>query len=276
MCSLGRKAMKPTLNVSSFSVKVLLTLLSLNLLAPSLAFSADGGPVEVSPSWLKVGTYVEYDVSVNLFTTYGHATLRWECMSLEDNIATLHLSHTASGSQPYVTPISPKSTIIRVLTDTREVIDPNGTVVGKIYLWLPPFMKKGQQIVLEGNPPNETIGTVYWEGGSCVKTCQGYQEVTCFERTKNNKDLFHDVIYDIDTGIMLLSPLPLLVVESLGVQEYFSDVYTIIDTNVNLGPQYLRAAILHGLWDNLPIILLITITITTILLVRRKRKQKPR
>ena len=268
--------MRTTLIPPFFSVLAFLLAFSF----PSLLFTPfahaveDEFPVEVSPPWLEVGAYVEYEVIVDLFTKAGYATLRWECISLEGNVATINVSHTASGAQPYMTPISPRFAVIRILTDTRELIHPNGTVIEKTYLWLPPFMKKDQKVVLEGKPPNETIGTVYWEGGSCCKTCQGYQEVIWMKRMKGNKSLFYSVDYDMNTGILVSGPLPLSIVEALGVQEYIDSVNTIVDTNVDLGPQYLKAAILHALWDNLPIIIIIAVFITALLLLRRRRKQK--
>ncbi len=257
-----------------FSVQGLLLVLSLSsLLVTPFAYAAENDfPVEVSPPWLEVGTYVEYEVDVWTFPKGGKATLRWECVSLEGNVATINVSHTATGYRPYEPPISPGFALIRVLTDTRELIDPNGTVIGKTYLWIPPFMKQGQNITLEGKSPNETIGTVYWEGGSCVKTCQGYQEVTLI-RIQGKPSLD----FDVNTGILIMGDLPLAILEALGAQEYIEGAYTIVDTNVDLGPQFLRAAILHALWDNLPIIIILVIFITVLLLLvrrRRKRRQK--
>jgi hypothetical protein len=238
------------------------------------AYASDEFPVDVPPPWLKVGTYVEYRIDVESFSTgTAEATLRWECIGLDGTVATLNVSHTASASTPYEGHISPRSAIIHILTDTREVIYPNGTVIGKTFLWVPPFLGKDQKVVLEGKPPNQRIGIVTWDGGSCVTTCQGFQEAS-WVHTYNETGFVLPSSFDVNTGILVDGAIPHIVLEVLNAEELILGAHTIIGTNVDLGPQYLPTLILRTIWNNLPIILPIMFVVTAFLLIRRKRKRQ--
>lgn len=259
-----------TKSVSFFSLLSLFLALSLVVVLLQPAYASDEFPVDVPPPWLKVGTYVEYRVYV-WSPNQTEATLRWECIGLDGTVATLNVSHTASASIPYEGHISPGSAIIRVLTDTREAIYPNGTVIGKTFLWLPSFLSKDQKVVLEGKPPNEKVGIVLWDGGSCVTTCQGFQEAVWIH-PYNKTGISND--FDVNTGILVDGPLPSVVTKALNAEGWISEASTVIGTNVDLGPQFLRALILTTIWNNLPIVLPIIFLITAFLLIRRKRKRQ--
>jgi hypothetical protein len=264
--------MRPKPIISFFSFLSLCLALSLIIVLLQSARALEEFPVDVPPPWLKVGTYVEYKVWVTSFPTGTEATLRWECISLDGTVATLNVSHTAASKMPGYSHISPGSATLQVLTDTREALYPNGTVIGKTFLWVPPFLSKDQKVVLEGKPPDEKIGIVYWDGGSCTWTSGGYQE-TNWIRPYNGT--WFSAHFDVNTGILIASsPFPSAVIEALGVKGLIGGAPTIVATNVDLGPQFLRTLILHTIWNNLPIVIPIIFLITAFLLIRRKRKRQ--
>jgi hypothetical protein len=265
--------MTPHTSISLFSVLTFFLVFSLLV---TVVFqpvcSLDEFAVDVPPPWLKVGTYVEYRVDVASFPTETEATLRWECIGLDGTVATLNVSHTASANIPYDGQISPKSAIIRVLTDSRDVVYSNGTVIGKTFLWVPPFLINDQKVVLEGEPPDEKIGEVYSDSGTCTWTCKGYQETMWILPYNGTGFSEH---FDVNTGILVMgAPFPSTVIEALGAEDFILAISTIVATNVDLGPQFLRALILYTIWDNLPIILPITFLIAAFLLIRRRRKRR--
>jgi hypothetical protein len=262
--------MRPKPIISFFSFLSLCLALSLIIVLLQSARALEEFPVDVPPPWLKVGTYVEYRVWVASFPTGTEATLRWECIGLDGTVATLNVSHTATANIPGYSHISPGSAILQVLTDTREALYPNGTVIGKTFLWVPPFLSKDQKVVLEGKPPNEKTGIVYWDSGSCIWTSGGYQE-SMWIRPYNETG--YDADFDVNTGILVMGDVPSAVIEALGAEDLITGASTIVATNVDLGPQFLRALILHTIWNNLPIVLPIIFLITAFLLIRRKRKK---
>ena len=235
----------------------------------SVVHGADEYPLDVSPPWLKVGTYVEYEVTV-LVNGAPKRVLRWECISLEGNVATLNISLPARASYPGFPSISPPSPILRILTDTREVIAENGSVMGKTYLWVPPFMKDNQEFLAEGTESDGIVCTVNSSKDSSVHThCQGFQEVMYIQSVHSWKNM----CFDIDRGILIMGDIPSAVLGALGVGGSIDSASTIHDTNIDLGPVYWRTTILTFLWQNLPWEILIVLFATTLLLYRRRRRK---
>jgi hypothetical protein len=262
--------------VSPFSFLSLFLALSLVLVVFQPACGLDELPIDAPPPWLRVGTYVEYRVDVASFPTGTQATLRWECIDLDGTVATLNVSHTATANIPYEAQISPGSAIIKVLTDSRDVVYSNGTVIGKTFLWVPPFLINDQKVVLEGEPPDEKIGVVDSDSGTCTWTCEGYQEIMLIRWGETGYNVTGgSILFDVNTGILVMgAPFPSAVIDALGAEDFITGASTIVATNVDLGPQFLRAFILFTIWNNLPIILPIIIFVTAFLLIRRKRKRQ--
>jgi hypothetical protein len=238
-------------------------------------------PVEAPPPWLKVGTYVEYDCIALTEEGEGHFVFRWECIALSGINATLNITVTGH-------PAGNISVIVNIVTNTRELLSSNGTVLGKAGLWLPPNLKKGDRIVVSGKPPSERIAEVIDSGGSSTLTCQGYQELCQIaEVTGTKMNITHfDVggFYDVDTGLHIryayvgfIVPSGVFIVPS-GVLEYGEEcngIEFLRATNVDLGPRYLRTEILTFLWVNLPIIVPSIVFISVlVIMVRKRRKRK--
>jgi len=265
--------MNPKSNLHFFLFfTLILDLAGLPLL--SVVHGADEYPLDVSPPWLKVGTYVEYEVCVLVMGT-PKSILRWECISLEGNVATLNISHNARGSYPGSPSISPRSAILRILTDTREVIAENGSVMGKTYLWVPPFMKEGQELLAEGTETDGIVCIVNSSCGSSTLThCQGYQEVMYIQSVQYGK---LGMLCDVDRGIFIGWDIPSAVLDALGARNSIGSAFTIHDTNIDLGPVYLRTTIMMFLYQNFLWVVLIALFATTLLLYRRrKRKHRAR
>jgi hypothetical protein len=74
--------------------------------------------------------------------------------------------------------------------------------------------------------------------------------------------------------VYFYAAIPHIVLEVLNAEEWILGARTIIGTNVDLGPQFLRALLLTTIWNNLPIILPIIFVVTAFLLIRRKRKRQ--
>jgi hypothetical protein len=234
--------------------------------------SSDEYPPDVSPPWLKVGTFVEYEVFVYFVSDDSKSTLRWECMSLEDNIAVLNVSTQASATFPGSTPVTPHSALMRIKTDTREVMAENGSSLGKTYLWVPPFMKQDQEFWAEGTETNAIICTVISYGSTSIETqCQGFQEVMSISC---EEPWYLDFCCDIDRGIFAMGDIPPPLIRSLGIGEYVDTASTIHDTNIDLGPVYLKSTVLTFLWRNLLWEILIILFAATLLLYRRRRRRR--
>jgi hypothetical protein len=241
-------------------------------------------PVEAPPSWLKVGTYVEYEGGMPLEVVFLNGTemggkkekfiFRWECLAMSSQVATLNLTLDV----PLRLHISK---IINITTNTREILYPNGTVMGKACLWLPPNPKTGDLIVVSGKSPNQVTAEVRTSGGSAHLTCQGYQEcywahnVTMKREGNFDRMLVHVVAdFDLDTGLLVAGYIGYTTtVNYLGLCE-MGLIRLLRATNVDLGPRYLRTEVLTFLWNTLPIWLPATIFIIALVVMIRKRRKR--
>jgi len=229
----------------------------------SAAFSYDF-PVEVPPPWLKVGTYVEYDCIVH---TYGEKSFvfRWECITAKGLVATLNIT-------AYELP-GRTSAIVDIVTNTRDLLDSNGTLLGKAGLWLPPNLKVGDKVIVSGKPPNEVVAEVTQSGGGSSITCQGFQEICQFFAIQH-KFMF-DGLFDLDTGLIVAGPdLDFIMPHSVLGLSGTSWIEFLRATNVDLGPRYWRTEILTFLWNTLPIWLPSIIFITALVVIIRKRRKR--
>jgi len=228
---------------------------------------------EVPPAWLKVGTYAEYRCALSdvnfwrLEKAGAESRFGWECINLSDHVATLNF--TLFGFFRNGTTIFQKNTIGYIDVNTRNLICSNGTVVGKTALWLPPYMKKGQKVVVYGKAPDEGVAECFFSGGVSARTCQGYQE--SYLITTHGLGITGG--FDMDTGLCQdLSGS----YGHLGFDE-MTLLFELTATNVDLGPRYLRTEILEFLLRTVPITVpIIIITLIAVILYRKRRKRKKR
>jgi hypothetical protein len=249
-------------------------------IASSLPVFSYDFPVEAPPPWLRVGTYVEYDGMAYTFGMRGYEgpfVFRWECIALSGINATLNLTVTGH-------PAGNISVIVNIVTNTRDLLSPNGTMLGKAGLWLPPNLKKGDRIVVSGKPPSEVVAEVWESGGGSTLTCQGYQELYCIMDTADRFGF--DGYYDVDTGLpipggsddpleFILPSTVLELSEKIG-EESSSPLRFLKATNVDLGPRYLRTEILTFLWNTLPIWVPAIVFISVLVIMVRKRRKRRR
>jgi hypothetical protein len=234
--------------------------------------SSDEVVAEVPPAWLKVGTYAEYKCALSNVTFWrlekagAESRFRWECVNLSDHVATLNFTLFSFFKNGTI--IFEKETIGYVDVGTRDLLYPNGTVIGKTALWLPPYMKLDEKVVVCGKAPNESIAECFFSGGISVHTCQGYQEGylarTAIHGTSGG--------FDMDTGLCQDGIFGYLGYLGFGEVDL---LFELTATNVDLGPRYLRTEILMFLFTTMPITIpTIIITLIAVILYRRRRKHK--
>jgi len=240
----------------------------LSLFCHGAGASSDEVVAEVPPAWLKVGTYAEYRCPLFFWSLKeAEGRFRWECINLSNHVATLNFTLFSLFKDSAT--ISEKETIGYIDVSTRDLLYPNGTIIGKTALWLPPYMKLGEKVVVCGEAPNESIAECFFSGGISTHTCQGYQESylarTAIHGTSGG--------FDMDTGLCQGG----LAFEYLGYLG-FGEVDGLLEltaTNVDLGPRYLRTEILEFLWSTVPITApTIAVTIIAVVLYRRRRKRR--
>ncbi len=269
-------------------VAVPAAVLALLILCLPIASCAAQSSSLLAPIWMKEGTYVNYDLtpkgtsytngvldtskSVYVYfinstdsTAIKHnnvtsVTLRWECIQLSGNMATLNVTYTINSDLPSDNFYT--SAIVDVNTASRSVYLQNGTLIGTTNLWLPSSPAEGQEVVLWDMPPDKITANVAAKlpNGDNIWTSQTPQGAqTAFQLanvagTIDGKDFsfagdftitgpsrvgdFMGIgmgTYEYDTGLMLagdlrVDPMP----TTLGINLY--DSFNSITTNVDLGP----------------------------------------
>lgn len=223
---------------------------------------------EVPPAWFKVGTYVEYRTGLRDWSLKdAEGRFRWECINLSGHVATVNF--TLVGFLKNGDIILEKNVVGYIDVNTRDLIHPNGTVIGKIALWLPTQVKEGQKVVVYGKAPNQSVAECFFSGGMARHTCQGYQEG--YAISARGQGPYHTVGgFDMDTGLCQSGRnecLRYLDFCEVGI------LHELVDTNVDLGPRYLRTEILVFLFKTIPISAP-TITIATIAIILYRKRQK--
>ena len=216
---------------------------------------------ESPPLWLKQGTYARYNNSngprarsgwrlKNDFFSYDY--YQWECLSLEGNIAVLNASIVLNKVVLY-------SACVHVNIENRSVTFPNGTYIGKTWLWL-----------LANPSPDDTIEvTDSWSGkpqiGGWASTPQGAQKCYYIGDPFVGGGGFYDLDSGLCTQLHTVNEPTLL---AMGVWDIGGPV--IAATNVDLGPRewWVEIVIL------LPIIIPIIGFVCILLFVWHRRQQK--
>jgi hypothetical protein len=210
------------------------------------------------PSWLKNGTYAEYSFVDGMIFVSGvtedfekvrfvNGTFRWECVNLDENIATLNLSFEYIQTEINGKALEENKTVLLVEdvyvdTVSRAVYLQNGTLLGTTTFWLPANPSTCDEIVLWDVPPDRIIQTVsnLSEIQTRVRTPQGSQYAFKIEKqgTINGTNVFFNGLYDFDTGVLDQNGLerePF--VRALEISNIFwNGVMHFSSTNIDLGP----------------------------------------
>jgi len=207
---------------------------------------------KASPLWFRQGVYARYGgvgsrsgMTVN-WIPFSYDCFQWECLSLEGNIAVLNVSIIANQRILFLT-------CINVNIENRSVGFPNGTYIGKTWLWLPANPSPDEDLELTDNKSEKPQVTGWMD------TCQGAQK--CFIVEVGG--------YDLDTGLAIQPHLinePTIL--ALGVYDIDGPVIT--STNIDLGPREWWVEIVRSL----PIVIPIIGFVGILLFVRHKRQQK--
>lgn len=248
---------------------------------------------EFAPTWLKKGTYAEYDSpsgyinflnasSLVGFTQveYHSGVFRWTCEGLNSTVAKLNvtLSYTLA-KQEYGKPAQLGAPVqltaeVNVNIYTREVYDLNGTWLGTTHFWLPPNLGLNDVVTLWDLPPDRVTGQI--QGYVNAKTPQGTQKAYMFspvQGTINGTTVFYLLIYDANTGLALESSLSgEAVLKEFGIQEGTSfDSAFLTKTNVDLGPSDAT----FNVWSILPeVAVAAAVGLVVFMLLRRRRKTR--
>ncbi len=254
--------MRPINRNATFAATVLAFLLMSSFIA-----SCAGQASIFAPSWLKEGTYASYTFPFsqmqkddetyivsqlmflnNSFRDYKNATsatLRWECIRLDGDTATLNITYNITSDLP--TDNFYTSAAVNVNTATRSVYLQNGTLIGTTRMWMPSSPADGEEVVFWDVPPDKAtanVTTAYGGDTTVYKTPdQGAQRTFMLanmagkidgQDTTAINDLFH---YEYDTGLFLYGTLkqePLL--KALGIADNFQAAQ-FGGANVDFGPQ---------------------------------------
>ena len=277
----------------------------------------------LAPSWMKEGTYANYDLtpqgmsytngvldtSKSVYVTFLNSTdgtaikhnnvtsvaLRWECIQLSGDMATLNVTYTITSDLPSDNFYT--SAIVDVNTASRSVYLQNGTLIGTTNLWLPSSPADGQEVVLWNMPPDKVTANVTTKlpNGDNIwtsETPQGTQ--TAFQLanvagTIDGKDFSFvgDFIltgpskvadfmsigigtYEYDTGFMLAGDLRVDPMHTaLGIN--LGNAPSSMTTNVDMGPA--RVVIDWGYVLGLAAIVG-SIVIVAVLMFKRSRQRR--
>jgi hypothetical protein len=235
-----------------------------------------------TPIWMEKGTFVQYEFksagviflnnTLLPFEPDASVTWRWECIELDDDVATLNVSIRFSGEESNLF----ISNEVYVNTTNRQLILSNGTLIGTTNLWAKANPTDGEEIVVWDIPPDRIFGVA--KKTSWAYTPQGAQKIYNLEGSGiiNDRNALFDSLHDVDTGIMVdgiinhEATLFALGIDSPGINGRFS----FTGTNIDLGPRELGAEIL-GL---IPIIIvaIIFISVFVIFYYRRKKRRQHR
>jgi hypothetical protein len=280
-----------------------LALMLLSLSAVSCTAHAESTSF-LAPSWMKEGTYASYTFpfsqgysstdgvsspytaadlqflnnSLHEFRTPVSEVLRWECIQLNVDRATLNVSLsiiTETSDNFYA------SALVDVDTASRSVYLQNGTLIGTTRMWMPSSPADGQEVVFWDLPPDKTTANVtnsYGGDTTVYKTSnQGVQRTFMLtnmagkidgQDTSTINNLFS---YEYDTGLFLYGTVqrePLL--KALGIADTLQTA-KFDNTNVDFGPESLVIN-----WNYVLSIAAIagSIVIVAVMMLRRRLKRK--
>jgi hypothetical protein len=303
-------AVTKSVEVSTAAVALLI------LLVPIASCTAQSTSL-LAPNWMKEGTYVTYNLlygthysngvldtsaDVNLLngTYVNHKnvtsiTLRWECIKLTGDKATLNVTYTLTSDLPSENFYA--SAIVDVDTASRSVHLQNGTLIGTTKLWLPSHPADGQEVVLWDMPPDKVTANVVTTSSNgdniwISETPQGTQtafQLVNLAGTLDGEDFhlgesyiitgpskvaeFTSVgrgTYEDDTGLMLDGDLEVDPI-STALGMYINNIHNVISTNVDMGPAL--TVIDWSFWLSLAAVAGTIAAIAVVMVVKRRRKR---
>ena len=287
-----KKIKSPTKKAVTSAVAVLVLL----VLSTSIATCYAQSSSILAPTWMKEGTYANYlfyDVSstnpsplylgflngsFHIYENVTSAVFRWECIKLDDNMATMNVSLSITSTKESDNYYN--STLLDVDIANRSVYLQNGTLIGTTHLWAPSSPADGQEIILWNVPPDKTTGNVTaapdGQAMYTFQTSQGTQRFFTIDNIKgkiNGKAAFFfggSPWYEYDTGLMIQGTLdneP--TITALGID---ADIAQSVVTNIDMGPP--RVEIDLGFVLGLVAIAASIIILTVITIKRRRQRAK--
>lgn len=296
----GKKQSASTRSVAVPAAAVALLILSVFIDACTTQSSS-----MLAPSWMKEGTYVNYDLTPRSLTyTNGvldksqsmtwffpngtivkhnnvtSAIFRWECIQLNGDTVAVNVTYIITSDIPNDNFYA--STIVDINTASRSVYLQNGTLIGTTNLWLPSSPADGQEVMLWDMSPDKITAniTTKMPNGDNIwtsETPQGAQ--TAFSLlnvagTINGKDINQagftgNGMYEYDTGLMLYGDLRFEpIFTALGIPD---DPFSAITTNVDMGPE--RTVINWTYWLGLAAVVGAVAVIAVLMVVKRRRRR---
>jgi hypothetical protein len=168
------------------SVAVPAAVVALLILSVPIATCTAQSSSFLAPSWIKEGTYVNYDLtphgmsytngvldtSISVYVTFLNSTggsgieynnvtsvaFSWECIKLTGDMATLNVTYAITSDLPSDNFYT--SALVDVNTASRSVYLQNGTLLGTTNLWLPSSPAEGQEVMLWDVPPDKVTADV--------------------------------------------------------------------------------------------------------------------
>jgi len=295
----GNRGKKRSTFTKSIGMPTVIAML-LILLLPIATCTAQSTSL-LAPSWMKEGIYATYTFpfsqmhkdgssyivsqlmflnnSFRDFRNATSATLRWECIRLDGDMATLNVSYTITSDLPSDNFYT--SAIVNVNTASRSVYLQNGTLIGTTRMWMPSSPADGQEVMFWDSPPDRATANVsVSDNGENIvyKTpSQGgqrafmlYNMVGKIDR-QDSSTLNNLFVYEYDTGLFLYGMLqhePLL--KALEIYDTFQTAQ-FNSTNVDLGPQL---TIIDWSYVLGVAAIAVSIVIITVLIVKRHRQRK--
>ncbi len=299
----GRSSRKRSAATKSAAVSA--AVLALLVLSLPIAVCTAQSTSMLAPSWMKEGTYVNYDLTPHSLTYINgvlvtsqsmtwyfpngtviehnnvtSAFFRWECISLNGDRATLNVTYAINSELPSDNFYT--SVIVDVNTASRSVYLQNGTLIGTTNLWLPSSPTDGQEVTLWDMSPDKitaNITTKMPDGDNrwTSETPQGPQTAFSLQNvagTINGKDINQagftgSSMYEYDTGLMLYGDLRFEpIYTALGIPD---DPFNSITTNIDMGPA--RTVINWTYWLGLAALVGAVAAIAVLVIVRRHRKR---
>jgi hypothetical protein len=261
----------------------------------------------LAPEWMKEGTYVSYDLtpmgteykdgvlqtskSLTVFFPNGSyvkcrnvtsVLLRWDCIELKDDIATLNVTYSVTSD--YANDNFYTQALVDVDVVGRSVYVQNGTLIGTTNLWLPSNPAEGQEVVLWDVPPDKVTanvttlsfdgGNIYY-GGDMAQGAQRCFQLNSIEGTINGRDATQAGFqafgfYEYDTGLMLYGSFFMEPVRvALGVS--LNELPNSVTTNVDMGPA--KLFIDWGYLLGLAAVIACIVLVAVLLVKKRHRKR---
>ncbi|MGD6805459.1 MAG: hypothetical protein ACQCN4_00660 [Candidatus Bathyarchaeia archaeon] len=253
-------------SVTTKSVALPATAVALLILALPIAACTAQSTSLLAPSWMKEGTYVNYDLtptgdeysngvlqtSKSLYLTFSNSTngigieynnvtsvvLHWECIKLSGDMATLNVTYTITSDLPSDNFCT--SAIVDVNTATRSVYLQNGTLIGTTNLWLPSSPTDGQEVMLWDMPPDNVTAdiTTKMPNGDNIWTSQTPQGAQTAFQLANIRGTIDGKAFSFVGDFTITGPSKATDFMGLGMTTYEYDTGLMLAGNLRAEPMH--------------------------------------